>query len=141
MANYYGVTRTNYFAVTDEDAFRQIIAGYSNPKMLVFEKVQQDGTKLFGFGCYASLDSLKSEDGEPEDCEEADVFYEELQGVLQEGHSIMVCETGHENLRYLISRVIVITKHDIQFIDLGDQAIRLARNMLNDEGYNPIMHY
>ena len=26
MANYYGKTRTNYFAVTDETKFRQIIA-------------------------------------------------------------------------------------------------------------------
>lgn len=141
MANYYGVTRTNYFAVTDEAAFRQIIARYSNPKLSIFEAIQPDGMRLFGFGCYASLDGLTVEDDDGEDMNGTDSLYCELQEVLQEGHSIIIFEAGHEKLRYIIGHVIVITKRDLQFVDLNDQALKLARSMLNDERYNPVMYY
>lgn len=141
MANYYGVTRTNYFAVTNETEFREIIARYFNSRLSIFERTQPDGSKQFGFGCYSSFDGLIAEDDDAEDIDGTDSLYCELQEVLQEGHSIIIFEAGHEKLRYVIGSAIVITKTDVQFVDLHDLALKLARRMLDDEHYAPVMDY
>ena len=56
MANYIGYTRTNYFSVTDEEKFRQIIANaYSSAdKIEVFED-KTDGNVKYAFGCYGVI--------------------------------------------------------------------------------------
>lgn len=45
MANYYGVTRTNYFAVKNEEEFRAEIANL--PVELI--EAKEEGKKVFGF--------------------------------------------------------------------------------------------
>lgn len=47
MANFYGQTRSNYFAVKNEEAFREEIAKL--PVELIEGKKEEDGTQLFGF--------------------------------------------------------------------------------------------
>lgn len=139
MADYCGVIRTNYFEVTDEAVFRRIVGKYFNPTVSVYEKVQPGSAKLFAFGCYASLDRLAIEDDG--DVDAIALFFSELQEVLRDGHSIMIFESGNEKLRYIIGRVIVITKQDILAVDLGDQALWLARKMLGNDHYDPVMYY
>lgn len=46
MANYYGQTRTNYFAVKDEVAFQEEMANYP---VSVFFKTTDEGATLYGF--------------------------------------------------------------------------------------------
>lgn len=45
MANYYGQTRTNYFAVKDPEAFKQELAKY--PVEIITQ--EKDGVTLYGF--------------------------------------------------------------------------------------------
>ena len=57
MANYSALIRSNYFAVTDEAKFHEIITScISEEKVEVFEKGERSGT--FAFGCYGSIYGL-----------------------------------------------------------------------------------
>ena len=46
MADYYGKTRTNYFSVTDEEKFKQIInsCGAENGGIIIADQKQNNGT-------------------------------------------------------------------------------------------------
>lgn len=142
MANYIGFTRTNYFAVNDQDAFRKAIADCrtSEGGLQIFETTV-NGQKLFGFGCYGTISGIPPADGK-DDCEEdMDAFYDALQSVLADGHAIMITEIGYEKLRYLIGECIIITSSDISSVFLRDTALQKAREMLNDPKYAPKMEY
>ena len=61
MADYYASTRTNYFAVTDEKEFRQLMdkcVGNSNPVEIFEEKDKSTGITKFGFGCNSTISGL-----------------------------------------------------------------------------------
>lgn len=142
MANYIGYTRTNYFAVKDEDAFQKAISDCrtSEGKLQLFEATV-NGQKLFGFGCYGTISGIPPAD-EEDDCEEdMDAFCDALQSVLADGHAIMITEIGYEKLRYLIGECIIITSSDISSIFLRDTALQEAREILNDPKYTPKMEY
>ena len=105
MANYYGFTRTNYFAVKDEEKFRQVVASCQaseeNPK--VWEEAV-DGQTLFAFGCYGSLSGLPCGDEEDYECD-LGAFHSALQQVVADGHAIIITEVGYEKLRYLVGEI------------------------------------
>ena len=57
MANYYGNTRTNYFHVKDEAAFREFmgkVVGDEDGIDLWDDEKDDQGNTLFGFGLYAA---------------------------------------------------------------------------------------
>ena len=142
MANYYAIIRTNYFSVTDEAKFREIIGscGAAEDEIQVFEEMASDGTKQFGFGCYGTICGIPT--GEDEDDEpDLDAFYDALQSVLVEDNAIMITEVGFEKLRYLIGHCTVITKHEIQGINIRDKAIELARSILGNPDFTTKMEY
>jgi len=140
MANYYATIRTNYFGVTDEDKFREIIDSCSAEDTIhVFES--KDDSGKFGFGCIGSIYGIPPGENEDDDESDMDTFYDALQNILLEGDAIIITEIGYEKLRYLISNCIVITKNDIQFVDLRNKAIELAREMLNDAAFTTEMDY
>jgi hypothetical protein len=142
MANYNAVIRTNYFSVTDEKKYREIINSCSvEEEIHVFEEISSDGKKLFGFGCFGSIFGMSAIDGD-DDCEaDNSVFYAELQSVLAEGDAIIIVEVGYEKLRYLIGTGTVITQSDIQLVSLDGSAVNLARSLLNNPDYTPRMYY
>ena len=153
MANYMGFTRTNYFSVTDEEKFRQIIENSycSEGGIEVFEDdVEGEGDIKFGFGCFGSIFGFRelAEDcGFDVACDESDdeynydAFIEALQSVLAQGEAIIITEVGYEKLRYLIGQSHVITKTQGLFVNLRDGALEQARKMLADPGYKTKMDY
>ena len=142
MANYYATIRTNYFTVKDETKFREVVDScIAEDELHIFEDTLPDGRKLFGFGCYGSIYGIPPGDDEDDDDNSLDAFYDALQEVLPEDEAIIITEIGWEKLRYLIGCCTVITKNDIQFIDVRAKAIDLARSMLKNDAFQTQMDY
>ena len=136
MANYYEMTRTNYFKITDSDKFKEICEEITSESGVEFDVTEKDG-KLYGCISSESIIMLNDED------ESVDVesFYKKLQTVLEEDDAIIFTSIGHEKLRYLVGMIIVITKDDIQYINLEDKAMELARTMLKNPEWNTVNSY
>ena len=139
MANYYATIRTNYFGVTDMEKFREIMDSCSAEDTIEMFEPEDDGK--IGFGCNGSIYGLLP--GEDEDDTEEDLyaFYDALQSVLVAGDAIIISEVGFEKLRYVVGCCTIITKDDIQFIDLRNKAIDLARDMLKNPDFTTEMDY
>ena len=140
MANYCAVIRTNYFSVTDETRFREIMASCVGDEedTEVFES--EDGSDKFGFGCFGTISGIPEDTDDP-DSADLGAFYDALQSVLAEGDAIIITEIGYEKLRYLIGVCTVITKRDIRYIDVRQKAVELAMEMLGDNGFTTQMDY
>lgn len=63
MANYQCAVRTNYFHVKDEAAFKKLMANVvcSEDYVEVWEREDENGNKIFGFGCYSSINGLPTQ--------------------------------------------------------------------------------
>lgn len=138
MANYYGVCRSNYFAVKSEAAFRKLISHCSSEDEIhIFER-DGPGGKLFGFGCYGSIPGLcLDEDG----CSDQTAFYRVLKKIVAEGHAVIITEAGYEKLRYVVGGAAIITNRAIKYLDINNRALITARIMLGNPDYAPVMNY
>ena len=106
MADYYGIYRTNYFHVTDEEAYQKLIEGVKEVSDFEdFTKVADDGSVLHGFG---GDDTLVYDDGGD------DEFYAAIQKLLPDGEAFIMVESGHEKLRYACGGVVVVTNKGIR---------------------------
>jgi len=138
MADYYAFIRTNYFGVTDKTKFMNVIASCrAEDNIKIFEH-PNDPCK-FAFGCYGNIYGIP-------DCEddfENDIyeFYSELRDILIENDAIIITEIGYEKMRYLTGICTVITKQDIQFVNLCDKGVELAGNMLQNPDFVTQMEY
>jgi hypothetical protein len=142
MANYYATIRTNYFCVMDEEKFREIINSCSaEDNIHIFDNVQADGSKTFGFGCYGSIYGIPPGEDEEDGENDLDAFYDALQTVLSEDDAIIITEIGNEKLRYLIGCCTVITRSKIQFVDVRNKAFDLAKTMLKNDSFQTQMDY
>jgi hypothetical protein len=140
MANYNALTRTNYFSVTDEAKFNEIIASCRTDVGGLQVLEPSFGSRRFGFGCYGIIYGIPpNQDVE----EEGDLyaFYDALQSVLVDSDAIIITEIGYEKLRYLVGYCTVITKRKIKLVDLHDTAVELARDMLENPKFITQMDY
>jgi len=147
MANSYSKCRTNYFSVTDEARFREIISNCSGEEVCVLIQSEKDKSK-FGFYCSCNFSGLmEAEDKEMcESCDDKtcydcinmdsdgalDYLYEELQKILPAGEAVIITEIGSEAMRYLSADCIIITKDEIRGLVLSDLALSAAREMLGN---------
>lgn len=160
MANYECVLRSNYFHVKDEESFRSFMNTVSGEDLHLWEeKDENDGSTLFGFGCYGSIYGVTGyEDDEEYEEEDEDIEYEEneddedeenhytlflkgLQEHVAVNDAVIICEAGNEKLRYVTGFATVITSGGIETISIDELAIAKAREMLKDEDYNTKMDY
>lgn len=135
MANYYPITRTNYFHVKDEQKFRDLMNKIvvCDGDLKVWDGVTDEtGGKTFGFGGYCSIDGYS----EGPDYWNADADYEEfitrLSECVAEDDAVIIFEVGFEKLRYLAGFAVVVTSTDYKIIDLRDEACEEAAKMLNN---------
>jgi len=127
------ITRTNYFSVTSEARFREIIESIDtkHPVKVFMEKF--DGVMKFGFGCYDTLCNIPVNDSDSFD------FYgliDALQEIIPDGDAIVMIEETQNGCEYT-----VITHDDVQFIGMWQPAAMLAREMLKDPTYNLKIRY
>lgn len=121
MANYYGQARTNYFAVKDEQAFREDIKNY--PVELIERKNEETGETLFGFldasSDGAGLDNFIWNEETDEDVE---IVWEDLfEKHLADGWVAVILETGAEKYRYLVGCATAYNnKREVKYVDIND---------------------
>lgn len=139
MANYECVLRSNYFHVKDQEGFRSFMNTVSGDDMHLWEeKDEKDGSTLFGFGCYGSINGAP--DGENGDTT-YEAFLKGLQEYIVDKEAVIICEAGNEKLRYVIGFATVITRDKIETISINELAISKAREMLKNIDYKTKMEY
>lgn len=131
MASYVCAIRTNYFRVTEEEKFRNLIDEFLSGSCEVFTRTDVNSNKLVGFGSDENINWPEDETG----------FFSGLQECLAEDDSIIVLEVGHEKLRYLIGAATIITRSSIETIDLTSLAISKAAEMLGNPDYTTCCEY
>ena len=137
--NFECTTRSNYFRVKDEDAFRAFMNTVAGDDLDVWEK-HLDGQKLFAFGAYGVIYGVASDDDE--DCEEDyDAFLDGLKSHVVEDDAIIIMQAGNEGLRYVVGDATVITTKDVQYINIDDWAVRKAREMLHSDSWETQLDY
>lgn len=139
MANYIGTFRSSYFRVEDEDAYEalkhHLVVTDDDIK---FWNKEKDGAIYHGFGGYGSIvgyveDARAYEDGESDEEPNYDRFAEELSKIIKEGDACVIMSAGHENLRYVLGDIAVITKNHVEYDSLEHR----AREIMKKRGIDP----
>ncbi len=134
MADFTGSTRTNYFRVKDEDAFRGImVRALSDDEIEVWEEQDDKGNKTFAFGLFGSITGILPKGAtDGDEGLNRDIFFKELQAVVAEDDAVLFIEAGTEDLRFVNGWVTVITSDDMRFANLATSGKILAREMLGN---------
>lgn len=147
MANYQCTTRTNYFHVKNEDAFVEFMsrAYGSEDSIDLWTDKDNDGKKVFGFGCYGGIAGLKGDDydaeGYDEDDYNFDAFVDGLQAHVAENDAIIIKEAGNEKMRYVVGSVLVVTSESTQYKEIGGIGVEAAKMMLGNHNWTTRMDY
>ena len=139
MANYMCVNRTNYFKVTDAEAFKAFLAKVetdTDESLLVWEK-EIDGKLHYAFGIYASIIGVTDKTGEAD----YDRFIVGLQEYIAEDDAVILFHAGHEKLRCVTGCATVITKNSVDILNIQDIAIRTAQEKLVNPEYSTECDY
>ena len=156
MSSYEGITRTNYFSVTDPEKLRDIVSRIwweDSGKLDIFKDenvdgffAEQDGKYAFGaFDYTAGLipDSLANKSiQEIEDAidewDAGDVFTL-LQEIVSPGDVIIITEIGNESLRRFVGTSALISHDAIHVVDLEESTLIEAADMLGNSNFETIM--
>jgi len=132
MANYYASARTNYFAVTDLEAFKADIESKTSSVQVVSQ--EKDGLTLVGL-----LGSDDDGGGFPFEYEDEDGEYVELDWAeifkahLEEGWVAIIMESGAEKLRYIAGYAVAYNSKgetvSLNLDDIYDKAKSLGTNI------------
>ena len=133
MANYCCAIRTNYFHVKNELEFRSLMEQTygSEDTIEVWERRDNGGNTMFGFGCYGSIAGLRDMD-EDDDLEDTafDRFLEKLQQCVAEDDAVIILEAGNEKMRYIVGTAFILTSKACECLDIADLAERRAAELL-----------
>jgi len=128
MANYYASARTNYFAVTDLEAFKAELESKTSSVEVVSK--EEDGLTLV-----ALLGSDDDGAGFPFEYEDEDGEYVELDWAeifkahLEDGWVAIIMESGAEKLRYIAGYAVAYnSKGETVVINL-DQIYEKAKSI------------
>ena len=146
MAEYTCTTRTNYFHVKDPVSFRDFMSRVhgSVDFITLWQELDDEGKPVFGFGTHGAISGLKNADADDDDTldESAyDEFIRGLQGHVAENDAVILLETEHEKLSYVMGSATILTSSDYAHIDLADVAARKASEMLGNPGWQTKCDY
>lgn len=161
MSRPVSCTRTNYFSVKDEDAFRAIVTDMlsdTGETPTVFTRRNVDDQfgvhDQFGFcvegELYGTLTDEAKEamaedpawpDGHPDEACDMDEMIARLQDVIAPGDACIVTCTGHESTCSLWGTATVITSDGVSVVDVNEAAVAAARNMLGNAGWKTRLEY
>lgn len=130
MANNYTVTKTNYFEVTDEEKFRNLMQRvYAGEDKVVILNDGAEPSKR-AFGAYDSINGF-TKDGDW--CETGyDDFCKELGTLLPDGEVCIITEIGHCKLREVYADYTIITNKEVHSINMAQDIQEKVRRILND---------
>lgn len=123
MANWYGTSRSNYFRVKEEAAFRQWA---DNLHLGIFEHDQDHGLFAIHPGDWCDNGSWPSCDLETD--EEIDIA-DQLSKHLAEGQVAVLMTAGAEKLRYITGYAIAVNADgDVVSVSLDDIYAKAAES-------------
>jgi hypothetical protein len=133
-----GLTRTNYFRVDDETKFKDIISKTSTYEgdIDIWSK-DIEGQKYFAFGTTSDIFGFKKYVCEEHFEYDLDSFLEALQEVVNPNDAIIIVGNGYERPEYLFGHTTIITKDDIKYSNIWNDAIDNAKLMLGNKEYDP----
>lgn len=142
MANYYATTRTNYFHLKEgkEQEFKDLVSKIISfdDDVHLFER-EENGDKTYGFGANGCLTGIKGEnDGEIQDFT---AVIEKLQEYVADNDAIIILEAGHEKLRYVVGSATIITSSQVNYYDMQNAALQMAKDMLNNQNWETRIDY
>lgn len=136
MANYYGQTRTNYFAVKDADAFEAELGDYN---VILIREEDGNGGYRYGFLdaddnggglSWSRLIELEDENGDPFDTDVDIDWVDILSRHVADGHVAILMEVGSEKYRYFNGWAIAVnSKGETREINLNMEIDKLAREL------------
>lgn len=144
MSEFIGCTRTNYFHVKDEEAFRKLMsrAVSDTEGIEIWGGTDKDGGKVFAFGLFGSITGFRPADAsDGDDPLERDGFFLELRAMVADGDAIIFTEAGHEDLDHIGAWVTVITGTGIQCVNLAAAGLELAKEMLGNPDWDTQNEY
>lgn len=131
MANYYCTSRTNYFRVTDENAYAELFKSLCSENGVEdFTETDENGVIWHGFGSYGTIDYCEQDKDGNYDDPDFDLFAKQLQEILPDDEAFVLLEVGNEKLRYVTGYAIIITKNNIRSIDLTEVARNECKKLL-----------
>lgn len=147
MANYNCSIRTNYFHVKDAEKFREFMNHVlgSEDNIDLWEKTDNSGCPVFGFGCYGSI--LGYVEGTDEDDEDFDAdiaydaFIDGLSNHVADDDAIIIFEAGNEKLRYVVGSALVITRFNTKYLDVQKMAVETAAKLLKNPEFDTQCEY
>ncbi|MCR1985071.1 hypothetical protein NSB24_02360 [Blautia coccoides] len=139
MSNCYGITRTNYFEVTDREAFNRLLEELSSEDEIHVWEEKINGKTKYGFGSSAFIQCL-------DECEDncMDDFVSRLSHLLPDGEAFILTEIAYEKLRYVGAGCYIATNKEHTYLDLNTCARKKAAEMLGltgEEEFDTQMDY
>ena len=132
MANFETVSRTNYFTVKDINAFKAEMNELDFQDFSWFDG--ENGT--VAFGGYEETSRGWSELLD-EDVEVSDIIMKHI----VEGDACIYVEACNEKLRYVGSYGFVATSKEVKNLNMDTFLIQHAKDMLNNQDFQTVMHY
>lgn len=137
MSTPNSVFRTNYFTVTDESKYENIIEKIKETNEIYDHKEVINGKTFHMFGGYDTSFGIEcSENDNPEDTAAA-----ELQTIIPDNEAILIMENVDEKLRYVHAGCWIITNKEIKYIWLHEIALETAKQMLGNPKWNTTLEY
>ena len=140
--NYYGTSRTNYFHVTDEAKFAELMAGLDGGEGEIedFTEKDKDGRLLHGFGCHNGNVEFypRDKDGELDfENPSFDTFLNEIQAILPPDECFVFMESGAEGLRYVAGVTTIVTPTEIKTFDIRTMTMNYVAQHFKEKGIEP----
>lgn len=133
MANWYGKSRSNYFAVKDADAFNALMALYE-------VEVIGNAGGLVGFISKTEFGAIPTREHENED-EDPICIIDELVEHLADGHICVIMEIGSEKACYLTGNAIAVSSTG-ETVQIGlDDIYAAARAKFGNDAKIEIAQY
>ena len=128
MVNYVGYFRTNYFRVTDEEAYKKLFENIKASRGNIYDFTEEKDGEIYhsfeGYGKGGYVDP-KDEDEEIN----FDYMVTEIQKLLPDDECFVYMETGTEKLRYLDGYALIATNKERSSIGLHEWIRGTARNL------------
>ena len=125
MANYIANSRTNYFKVTDENEYNNIIKNLISNSEIEFMKKKIDGEIHYGFASYGWFDYKNPKTNEYN----FDEFLKKIQKILPDNEVFVYMESGHEKLRYITGLAIICTNKEIRQMSLQEWILSQTKEL------------
>lgn len=144
--DYTSTTITNWFHVDDPTAFRALLDGTSRLQIAyeadcyIDVDEHDDTVKLSVEGSLDGIVDTEDTNFDPDRTEgDYDLFIEFVQAHIADDDACIITTVGHEGLRSNYAGLTVVTKHKVTIVELPTVATRIARDMLGDPDFTPLI--